>query len=96
METEIGSRGTLVISEASDELLLNLMANRNTDQASAEQAFTEFYNRHKGYVFLTAGKTANGLLANDEKSDLVQETFIRAYEKAHTFKLDFVHSEIGA
>ncbi len=86
METEIITRGALVISEASDELLLNLMANRNTDQASAKQAFTEFYNRHKRYVFLTACKATNRLIDDDERFDLVQETFIRAFEKAHTFK----------
>src|SRR5262245_45220684 len=86
METEIITHGALNISEASDELLLNLIANRNTDQASADQAFTEFYNRHKRYVFLAAGKAVNRFFDNDEKSDIVQETFIRAYEKAHTFK----------
>jgi len=80
------THGALVISEASDELLLSLMANRNTDQALAEQAFTEFYNRHQGYVFRIACKLANGLFDDDEKLDLVQETFIRSYEKAHTFK----------
>jgi hypothetical protein len=63
METEIVARGALVNSEASDKLLLSLIAHENTDRALAEQAFTEFYNRHKRYVFLTAGKMANGLLA---------------------------------
>jgi len=86
METETITHGALVISEASNELLLRLMAGRNNDQALAEQAFTEFYNRHQGYVFHVACKAANGLLDDDEKFDLVQETFIRAYEKAHTFK----------
>jgi RNA polymerase sigma factor (sigma-70 family) len=86
METEIITHGALVISEASNELLLSLMANRYIDQALAEQAFTEFYNRHRGYLFRTACKMANGLFDDDEKFDLVQETFIRAYEKAHTFK----------
>src|SRR5215510_4854609 len=86
METEIITHGALVISEASNELLLSLMAERNNDQALAEQAFTEFYNRHQDYVFRTACKAANGLFDDDEKLDLVQETFIRAYEKSHTFK----------
>jgi RNA polymerase sigma factor (sigma-70 family) len=86
METEKITREALVIGEASDELLLNLIANGDTDQALADEAFTEFYNRHKRYVFLTAGKMANGLFDNDEKSDLAQETFIKAFEKANTFK----------
>jgi RNA polymerase sigma factor (sigma-70 family) len=86
METEKITRGALIIGEASDELLLNLIANRDTDRALVNEAFTEFYNRHKRYVFLTAGKMANGLFDNDEKSDLAQETFIKAFEKAHTFK----------
>lgn len=85
METEI-TRGRPAISEASNELLLSLMAGRNNDPASAEQAFAEFYNRHRDYVFRIACKAANGLFDDDEKLDLVQETFIRVYEKAHTFK----------
>jgi hypothetical protein len=86
MKTEIITRGAVVISEASNELLLSLMAERNNDRPLAEQAFTEFYNRHQGYVLRIACKAANGLLDDDEKLDLVQETFIKAHEKAHTFK----------
>jgi RNA polymerase sigma factor (sigma-70 family) len=62
------------------------MANKNTDRAMAKEAFTEFYNRHWVYVLRTARRAANRLFDDDEKSDLAQETFIRAYEKAHTFK----------
>ena len=86
METEIITSGAVVISEASNQLLLSLMAESNNDRPLAEQAFTEFYNRHQGYVLRIACKAANGLLDDDEKLDLVQETFIKAYEKAHTFK----------
>jgi len=85
METEI-TRESLIISGESNERLLNLMAESNNDLALAGQAFSEFYDRHRDYVFRVACKAANGLLDDDEKSDLVQETFIRAYRKAHTFK----------
>ncbi|HKQ79612.1 MAG TPA: sigma-70 family RNA polymerase sigma factor [Blastocatellia bacterium] len=86
METDLITREAPVISETSNERLLSLMAKRNDDLALADQAFTEFYNRHRDYVFRVACKAAIGLLDDDEKSDLAQETFIRAYEKSHTFK----------
>jgi len=86
METDLITHKALVISETSNERLLSLMAKRNDDSALADQAFTEFYNRHRDYVFHVACKAASGLLDDDEKSDLAQETFIRAYEKSHTFK----------
>jgi RNA polymerase sigma factor (sigma-70 family) len=86
METELVTRETQAINEASNERLLSLIAARESDQALADQAFTEFYNRHRDCVFHIACKATNGLLDDDEKHDLVQETFIKAYEKAHTFK----------
>lgn len=86
MEIELIIRETQAINEASNAQLLSLMAARESDQVLADQAFTEFYNRHQDCVFRIACKAANGLLDDDEKHDLVQETFIKAYEKAHTFK----------
>ncbi len=86
METELLTREAQAINDASNARLLSLMAARNNDSSLADQAFTEFYGRHKDYVLRVTYKAANGLMDDGEKSDLVQETFIKAYEKAHTFR----------
>lgn len=73
-----------------DGELLALVAQHARNAHLANAAFRVFYSRHVRYVFyFCKSRFANPKLANadDEASiaDLVQETFLRAFEKAHTF-----------
>ncbi len=69
-----------------DEELLVYMSLRSEDPAAAEEAWAEFYNRHLGYVFAHCKKAYSTVLGDLGVSDLVQETFVRAFERAETFK----------
>jgi RNA polymerase sigma factor (sigma-70 family) len=59
------------------------MAQRHTDTATAQRAWEEFYHRHRQYLYHVACKV--GIVNASDRSDLVQETFLRVFEKAHTF-----------
>jgi RNA polymerase sigma factor (sigma-70 family) len=69
----------------SDEDLLVYMSLRVEDPSAAEEAWAEFYSRHIGYLFIQCRKACLTVLGDLGVSDLVQETFIRAFEKAATF-----------
>jgi RNA polymerase sigma factor (sigma-70 family) len=84
METDPITCDASRITEASNEQLLRLMASKS--RVTSEQAFVEFYQRHRDYIYCVACKVANGILDDGEKLDLVQDTFIRAFERASTFK----------
>lgn len=86
MKTRTVTHELPVISAASNEELLRLMARKHDSRSVADQAFTEFYNRHRQYLKARLCKAARGWLDEDGVSDLVQDTFLRVYEKAHTYK----------
>jgi RNA polymerase sigma factor (sigma-70 family) len=83
MNTEPITCETNEMAKASNEFLLGLMAGKT--EGLAEQAFAEFYQRHRSYIYHVACKVADGILDDGEKLDLVQDTFIRAFERASTF-----------
>jgi RNA polymerase sigma factor (sigma-70 family) len=72
------------------------MAQRHTDTTTAQMAWEEFYHRHRQYLYHVACKV--GMVNASDRSDLVQETFLRVFEKAHTFQeedsTDNVHGRI--
>lgn len=85
-------------SEADDELvalmrgetdvgLLKVMARRGEDELWGDAAFCEFYNRHKAYMWTVCANVAEDLHGDAWVEDIFVQTFERAYEKAHTFKL---------
>jgi RNA polymerase sigma factor (sigma-70 family) len=69
----------------SDEDLLFYMSLQRDDQASAEEAWKEFYVRHQGYLVKECMRYQN-TLGDLGVEDLVQETFVRAFKKAHTYE----------
>jgi RNA polymerase sigma factor (sigma-70 family) len=74
-------------SPLSDAELLERVAARKVDPFRARRAEAEFYERHARYLYAVLMRRAKGPLAltGAEVEDLVQETFFRAFERAHTF-----------
>ncbi len=86
MKTRTVTHELPVISTASNEDLLRLMARKDECLSAANQAFAEFYYRHRQYLKARLCNVARGWLDENGVSDFVQDTFLRVYEKAHTFK----------
>jgi RNA polymerase sigma factor (sigma-70 family) len=69
-----------------DEFLLLCMALREEDRQRAETALTVFYERHCEYLHgVCYRKFESDSDGSKLAADFVQETFIRAYERAETF-----------
>jgi RNA polymerase sigma factor (sigma-70 family) len=71
----------------SDAELLALIADRGGARSVASRAEAAFYSRHVRYLYGVLQRDAHKLLevAGVGPEDLVQETFHRAFERAHTF-----------
>jgi len=69
------------MAEGDAELLL-LMSNGG---AQSETAWNEFYNRHVDYVHGVCRRVFLSILRPEQIEELVQDTFIRAFQKANTF-----------
>ncbi len=71
----------------SDAELLALIADRDAPRSSRSRAEATFYSRHVRYLYGVVQRDAHKLLkaASTGPEDLVQETFHRAFERAHTF-----------
>lgn len=76
-----------LVREERDLDLLKLMARRSQDEAWADAAFCEFYNRHKAYMWTVCDSATEDLHGEAWVEDIFVQTFERAYEKAETFKL---------
>jgi RNA polymerase sigma factor (sigma-70 family) len=74
--------------ELSDAELLARVAERARDASAARQAEALFYGRHVRYLYGVLLKRVKGplSLSGQEVEDLVQETFFRVFERAHTFR----------
>ncbi|MFN3387160.1 MAG: RNA polymerase sigma factor [Candidatus Thermochlorobacter sp.] len=80
----------LDLSRKTDGELLALVAQREHNASLANAAFKVFYDRHIHHVFyFCKSRFTNPALASTDQeesiTDLVQETFLRVFEKAHTF-----------
>lgn len=84
MESSPSTCDAAAVRAASDAVLLTLMAQRPTDAATAQMAWEEFYYRHWQYLYHVACRV--GIVNTSDRYDLVQETFLRVFEKAHTFQ----------
>jgi len=73
------------LDQKTDGELLMLVAQRHD---SSEMAFRTFYKRHVGYLLYICNRKYGDILTDTGVEDLVQETFTRVYEKAHTFCAD--------
>lgn len=74
------------LSQDTDEDLLVYMTMREDDPLVANEAWAEFFRRHIDYMYEKCRDVCRGILAGSGPDDLAQLTFIRAYEKANTFK----------
>ncbi len=71
-----------------DAVLLARVARREAEPAAARAAQARLYERHVRYLYGVLLRSKKSLLdaAGLSAEDLVQETFHRAFEKAHTFQ----------
>lgn len=76
----------------SDFELIRQMAEQTVDFAGARSAWAEFYVRHKRPLCLTCKRHYRYLLGEDGVEDLVDETFMRAFDRAASFD----HREVCA
>lgn len=80
---------SITMSEEDDEVLILYMAYRDEDETRAKAAFTAFFERHREYLYHACrSRFEPGMDGDQGASDLVQDTFIRAYERAETFDVD--------
>ncbi len=78
------------IDEEGDAELLARVARRDVEPAAARAAQAALYERHVRYLYGVLLRQRRKLLdlAAVSAEDLVQDTFHRAFERAHTFKAD--------
>lgn len=69
----------------SDEDLIFYMSLQREDRGAAEDAWEEFFFRHRGYI-LGVSRRFRATLGDLGVEDLAQETLVRVFEKAHTFR----------
>ncbi|MGI8835653.1 MAG: RNA polymerase sigma factor [Pyrinomonadaceae bacterium] len=76
------------LRQETDEDLLVYMTMRDDDSSIANAAWAEFYQRHLQYLYRCCCRLSRGILDEAGARDLVQDTFIRAFNKAATFNGD--------
>lgn len=87
---------------STDAELLDRVTRRDADPAGSRRAQAVFYQRHVRYLYGALLRQKRSLLgpAGLSAEDLVQETFHRAFDKAHTFEagvgLDDDHQRMRA
>lgn len=64
------------------------MAATRDDEPAGAAAWAEFYTRHSRYLFAVLYQAHGKQLGNARVLELVHDTFIRAFEKAATFRPD--------
>lgn len=85
MSSVAKQKSRTAFSSDSDEDLIFYMSLQGEDRASAEEAWKEFYFRHRSYL-VGVCKRFQSALGDLGVEDLVQDTFVRVFKKAHTFK----------
>lgn len=78
------------LDDETDAALCARVARRDVDPEGARCAQAELYKRHLRFLYGALLRHERGLLAAAKLSaeDVVQDTFHRAFEKAHTFHAD--------
>jgi len=69
----------------SDEDLIFYMSLRSEDPSAAEQAWEEFFFRHREYLLGVCSRFRD-TLGDLGVEDLAQDTLVRTFQKAHTFR----------
>ena len=75
------------IAGESDDYLLLRMSMKGEDESASLEAFREFYCRHAEYLYNVCLRYRRVLGGEKGVEDLVQDTFLRAYEHASAFVL---------
>ena len=73
--------------------LLRRMADDASEQSARRDAWGVFYERHAKYVYRKCVAAHWKLIGIDNVADVVNDTFLRAYEKAATFRLSGASAE---
>lgn len=68
-----------------DAELLQIMSEKDGEDRLCTLAWGEFYRRHRDYVYGVCLYAFKGIIGEHRVSEVVQDTFVRAYEKAGTF-----------
>jgi RNA polymerase sigma factor (sigma-70 family) len=76
------------LTGAPDEDLLALMAKRDDaeSEATAQAALAAFYERHEGFLYKACRWRLSDFIDEATTEDLVDDTFIRVYERAGKFR----------
>lgn len=72
--------------DIADFELIRRMADQRADFAMARAAWGCFYVCHQAYVLRVCSARFGSMLSLDEVTDLVQDGFMRAFERAATFR----------
>jgi RNA polymerase sigma factor (sigma-70 family) len=75
-------------SQVADAELLREMAAEPRGSENGKAAWEEFYNRHRKYLYGVCLKAHGERLGNGRVVELVQDTFVRAYERAKSYIAD--------
>lgn len=75
-------------SGQSDEELIRLMAEPRPDSTEGHEAWREFYDRHRRYLFSVILRAHGQGIGEARVAEIVQETFVRAYQKSGTYRPD--------
>jgi RNA polymerase sigma factor (sigma-70 family) len=76
----------LQVDQDSDEDLLVFISWQEDQPDVAKAACSEFYQRHLKYMFAVIKRAFGEELGQHGVEDMVNETFIRVFEKANTYK----------
>ncbi len=67
--------------------LLRRMADNASERSARREAWGVFYERHAKYVYRKCAAAHSKLIGIENVGDAVSDTFLRAHERAATFKL---------
>jgi RNA polymerase sigma factor (sigma-70 family) len=76
----------LDLSNETDDDLLVYMSMREDAPSKADEALVELFRRHRKYLYNVCCRSYSDILDGSAIADLVTDTFMRASQKAGTFK----------
>ncbi|MGI4735885.1 MAG: RNA polymerase sigma factor [Janthinobacterium lividum] len=87
MQRSTPTIASLELQSLSDVAIIHLIARREEDEATARAAFQAFYERYENYLVAVARKVCRQFpgTANELFEAVLQNTFMRVFERASTF-----------
>ncbi len=74
------------LTAACDAELLRRMAEGGHGSKRGPDAWAEFYNRHKAYLYGVFTRAHGKDIGEARVTEIVQDTFVRAYQRAQTYR----------